>query len=941
MGSASDPSEAVGGTWVDADTVEGEVAVDASDKPADDDVPLHALSPGSLLGRYHVLDRLGRGGMGTVVEAYDPSLDRKIAIKVLHRGGHDREVRLLREAQALARLSHPNVVQVYEVGEVEGRLFIAMEMVQGQTLARWHADIRPWREVVQAYLQAGRGLAAAHAQGLVHRDFKPANCIIDSSGRVRVLDFGLARETDESDPGPATPLAVARLQAQAAEPASSSSNSKRALEEVLTQTGAMVGTMGYMGPEQLLGRLVDAKTDQFGFCVSLYEGLYGRRPFPSASIGALVDSVVSGSSRSPPAETSVPSAMWTVLRRGLARDPADRWPTMDDLLAQLDRRLRRRRRRWAVLAAGVGAAAGLGAWLGPTDSPTPCRGAADRMAQVWSETQAHAVQASVMATEVPYAAAAWSGIESSLDDYAQRWVQAHTSACEATSVHHRQSTALLDLRMQCLDERRASLRRTVELLESADAAVVERALPIVTGLPGLSRCDDVASLRAAVPPPDDPDIARRVSAANEQLAEIRTLILAHRTEQAALRMTELIDVAQALEHPPLLAAVKLERGTILEDQGKLDRAEQDIVEAYATAVDVGDGPTAAGAAERMAFLAGVHQAQPGAGRAWGITAEALAHREDPGGPLETRAIRSMAVVLASAGDFDEAEPRMRRVLEIHQADAGPNRLAVAAALNDLGNVETMRGHVPTALQMYRRAREIQEGELGPDHPMLLVSTLSLGHALQAGGDLEGALAEDSRGLELASRIYGDGHPKTALALNNMGVVLDQLGRHAQAAQRHRQAESIRRRALGPEHPHVAESAANLGMALRSMGDVTEALACFERSVAIFAQTGHPHLGRGLYDLAESLEQLGRLEQARVHRVRHLALVEPLVGEQPADVATAEFALALLLWDLGTERPRAATLARRAVEHFAAAGPPMDASRVEAEAWVTAHPLPTP
>ena len=160
------------------------------------------LSVPERLGRFLVLRRLGTGGMGTVLEAYDETLDRKVAVKRLHRdasgdaGEHHRQ-RLLREAQALARLSHPNVVQVYDVGEHEGRFYIAMELVEGQTLWEWQKLPRPWTEVLHAYMGAGAGLAAAHEQGIVHRDFKPTNCIIDAQGRVKVLDFGLARGVDD------------------------------------------------------------------------------------------------------------------------------------------------------------------------------------------------------------------------------------------------------------------------------------------------------------------------------------------------------------------------------------------------------------------------------------------------------------------------------------------------------------------------------------------------------------------------------------------------------------------------------------------------------------------------------------------------------------------------------------------------------------------------
>ncbi len=914
------------------------------------DVPESSQSPatktdppesGTRLGRYLVLDPLGRGGMGTVVEAYDPSLDRKIAIKVLHQAGHDRELRLLREAQALARLSHPNVVQIYEVGEVDGRLFIAMEMIQGETLSRWHGSRRPWRDVVQTYVQAGQGLAAAHAEGLVHRDFKPGNCIIDAAGRVRVLDFGLARDTgrDDSDDPDSTRSALRELEVRVGEQGSHS-DSNHALEEALTRTGAMVGTLGYMAPEQLRGQPVDAKTDQFSFCVSLYEGLYGLRPFPDQSVGQLVDSVLRGAPRMPPSDTAVPGRVWAVLRRGLALDPGQRWSSLDALLSQLDRQLRRRRRRWVTASVGVGAATVLGVWLGRADVPQPCRGATERMQEVWNDTRAQAAHDAMLATGLPYATSAWTHAKSSLDDYADRWVAAHTAACEATSVHHEQSAALLDTRMQCLDERRAALRRTVALLEAADATVVEKAIPLLEGLPGLSRCDDVGALRAAVPLPEDPETAQQVRAAREQLAEVRTLLLAGHEEEAAPVVETLMTQAESLGYPPLTAAIQVERSEVRTHQGQLDAAEHDLVTAYETAIAADDVWTAMAAAERLSFLVGLTRAEPAAGRAWGITAEALAHREDPGGIAEARALRSYAVVLASSGNLDEAIPRFERVLAIHEARSGPDSIGVATTLGDMGNVYTMQQQPQAALKVYQRAREINESEYGTEHPTLVTSSLSVANALLAADDLPAALVENERGLLMAEHVYPSDHPIVALAANNVGVILDKLGRPAEALEHHHRAIAIRERVLGPSHPFTAESSSNIGMAMRAQGDHEGALPYFQRATEIFSELDHPHLPEALDALGGALLSAGRLEQARVHRLRQLKLLEPEIGSRPDLVASAELALATVLWAQGTERPRAIALAERAVEHFAAAGSRSEQDRRAAEQWLRQHPLPS-
>ncbi|MEM9459954.1 MAG: serine/threonine-protein kinase, partial [Myxococcota bacterium] len=234
----------------------------------------HGPATGTQVGPYVVIDTLGQGGMGRVYRAFDAKLSRQVALKVLRRDLESQEqTRLVREARVMAQLSHPNVVQVYEVGEHRGQTFVVMELVQGQTLRTWQRQpSRPsWRSCVRVYRQAGAGLAAAHEQELVHRDFKPSNVVIDDKGRARVLDFGLARTAaDPSTDGQRNKNKIT---------SSDSSRTTGRVAERLTQTGVVVGTLAYMPPEQMLGDPVDARGDQFSFCVSLYEALYGVRPF--------------------------------------------------------------------------------------------------------------------------------------------------------------------------------------------------------------------------------------------------------------------------------------------------------------------------------------------------------------------------------------------------------------------------------------------------------------------------------------------------------------------------------------------------------------------------------------------------------------------------------------------------------------------------------------
>ncbi|MEX1363974.1 MAG: serine/threonine-protein kinase, partial [Nannocystaceae bacterium] len=354
---------------------------------------------GIAVGRYQVGETLGAGGMGEVFSGLDPLLDRPVALKLLHPDPrHDTErsrARMIREAKTLARLSHPNVVQVYEVGESDGRVYIAMELIRGTDLGRWQKEGRHgWRKVLAHYLEAGRGLRAVHEAGLVHRDFKPTNVLLGVDGRVCVADFGLARHATSPasdsglhadfettlrsapDSGPHSRAAARAVGSRSRVPSSGPSvaGSRTSLAGSgslarLTRTGRVAGTPAYMAPEQLRVAEIDARTDQFGFCVALYEGLYGHRPFRGKTLGALMVAHRAGP-ESPPRSAAVPRRLWKILRRGLALEPADRFESMDALLQALDPV--RARRRLLSIAGVVLAVPGIAAGVAYGGTPDPC-----------------------------------------------------------------------------------------------------------------------------------------------------------------------------------------------------------------------------------------------------------------------------------------------------------------------------------------------------------------------------------------------------------------------------------------------------------------------------------------------------------------------------------------------------------------------------------------
>jgi serine/threonine protein kinase len=306
--------------------------------PAPEDAALDGplLAAGTSVSRYVVTNVLGAGAAGVVYRAHDPQLRRKIALKLLRPEHSHRpeaatlETRLLREARAMAQLSHPNVVTVFDVGHFAGQIFLVMELVEGETLASWLLREHPWRERMRLFVEAARGLSAAHAVHIAHRDFKPANVLVGADGRVRVTDFGLARPWNLGSPS-------AFREGAAREPYAGSAAYKPAFSGVTaTEAGGIAGTPAFMAPEQFQRKDTDARTDQFSFCVALYQALYGVSPFLGRTFDDLCEAVVHGRLEPPPSTAKdIPAQVFTVLKRGLSVDPGARFSDMEALVTEL------------------------------------------------------------------------------------------------------------------------------------------------------------------------------------------------------------------------------------------------------------------------------------------------------------------------------------------------------------------------------------------------------------------------------------------------------------------------------------------------------------------------------------------------------------------------------------------------------------------------------
>jgi serine/threonine protein kinase/Tfp pilus assembly protein PilF len=896
-----------------------EVTLDASPTPRSNST-VAAFERGAIVGRYVILDRLGAGAMGVVMAAYDPELDRKVALKLLEPRDEDRgaaRARLQREAQALAKLTHRNVVAVHDVGVHEGQLFLAMEFVAGQTLRTWlRAGPRPWRDVVRVFLAAGRGLAAAHAAGLVHRDFKPDNVMLDDDRRVRVMDFGLARAPG-AELGPAAPLDRAQLSAAPG------------VSSMLTQTGALLGTPAYMAPEQFRGAAADTRSDQFSFCIALYEALYGERPFAGTSTMELLDSMIHGAVSPAPRGTKVPSWLRKVVIRGLALAPEQRYPSLQALLDALGKNPTLRRRNGLAVAGVLGVLA-FAAWrlsnVTPPEDQT-CADMDEKLVGVWDDQRRAEVEAAIRATQRSFGPETWARVEQGLDEYTQRWLSARIEACEATR-RGEQSGALLDRRMTCYDARLLSLRKLVDELAQADATIVEKAAHAVAGLPTVDRCADRQALAAELPPPEDPAVAVRVAALDEQLAVAKIREELGKYEQGLAVADQVVAEATTLGYEPLAARAWLVRGSLQEKLGDYEGAVQTLERAYATALAQRMPEESASAATQLMWVVGYRLVRHDEGRRWAIDAEPLSRAA---GSDEARAMfrYRLGTLASSAGKYDEARGLLEQARGDYEAALGPDHPRLATVLIGLGNVSFHEGRYDEARVAYERAGVVVEAALGPRHPDLALSYNNLGNVALAVGDHERARMQFERSLAILGAAFAGDHPLLAPVLMSLGNVAFKDGELAEAREHYQRALAISEQAFGREHVNLAAQLVSLGNVARVEGKHAEARDHYEQALAIRERalgSEHPSLAFVHNNLGLVAHAQGHDDEAREHYERALAILQATHGPEHPDVADVinnlgalarvagewelararhELAMNMLERGLGPEHPRVA------------------------------------
>ena len=847
------------------------------------DVP--GLDRGHTVGRYMVLDVIGQGGMGIIYAAYDPELDRKVAVKLLQADAAGSgsattgsQAWLVREAQAMARLAHPNVVAVHDVGVFDDRVFIAMELVDGVTLREWLKQARrPWQEVVAVMRAAGAGLAAAHAVGLVHRDFKPENVLVGKDGRVRVMDFGLARMRAATEqPTPASRESDLSIE------------SRSPLTDDLTELGTVMGTPAYMAPEVHDGLGANARSDQFAFSVALFEALYRMRPYDKADLRPT-------RTRTPvprtPLESDVPAKVHRVVMRAIQVDPEARFPSMAALLAELALDPFVRRRRIAI-AAGVGllvAAGGAGALIltHRGEAPALCTGTERALAGVWDAPIKLKVHAAFTATKKPYAEQANAAVTKALDSYLAGWTTATVGNCEATRIRGEQTEQIQAIRQLCLDQRFEEARSLAQLLQDPSATLVEKADKAVWELDPIAGCANAAAI---VAPEVDPKDRGAYTKLMLQTAAAHAQAIGGELIAAEGALMHVADEGKKIHAHDVVALALHARAAVLLGSGRLDEGYLVGSEAVWTAMRARREDIVAASALTLASARAEGADHLDVADIWVQLATASAARSGGSVPaLDELRLEVIGVIAAQRGDFKTAVANHEKALEAAKALWGATNPAIWGAEVQLAATLGRSGAWIQALPHLEHARQLREASVGPDHPDVALILSNLAACYEHAGESDKALATVKKAFQIREKTYGPNSPFLVATLNNLADF--ELRHHelAPALADIDRARAIAIRIPGPMNPIYHVIATTHAEVLGAAGRVAESRKAFDEVLALEDKAKSPELGttlasRAALELAQAQwKDAAKFEERAIAAYEaaggpeHLSLWKPLAG----------------------------------------------------------------
>ena len=860
------------------------------------------------IGRYEVERQIGAGGMGVVLLAEDSDLKRKVVIKLIRPGtggeeGSAGRERLLREAQAMAKVSHVNVVPIYDVGVHDGQVFLAMEYIEGGDLAAWLKEQRPVDAVLSVFVQAGRGLAAAHRAGLVHRDFKPHNVLLGNHGEVKVTDFGLARAElstgdrplDRSRPRVSTAgndLSVATL-----------------LASPITHTGAMVGTPAYMAPEQILVEGVDGRTDQFSFCVALHEALYGKRPFTGATPEELFEATLSGKLVDVP-DRRVPARVRKALLRGLSVEPKDRFPTMDALLAELAPR----RRVWwfagGALAAAIAATVVITVVMTRSTSEPPCTNLDGGLAGAWDADIAKKLHAAFSTAGGAKASPAVAAI---LDRYEASWTATRVDVCKATRVRGEQSEQVLAHRNACLEMRARELRVFTKRVIDDAASLHTRAGEAATKLVPPTTCATLTAVAHPLPANTKP-----MMDLYEELADVGIDMVLGSTESVRTKIESVLRNAEHVPYPPMQTDSYLLAASTTRYAGDLVQTETYLRKALKIA-ELGQYDL--GRAKAMIALADLQVARGDLASAQNSIEQADATLARIGGSAEHghALLRVRALVSKAQNKPAETLALFEQLLAEQKRLHGEESLQYAVALVDVASSYFDAGRSDEARAAYDRSQQIL-GKLFPGTGA--VDILQITHeqttALMTG--------EPRRALELAERALvlmkkQQGFPEKMLAqqYTTIGICRFMLEEYALARDAYIVASEVYEKANVRDEAAITYELA--GRAELELKQYDAALALFRKSAEL-AKAVDPKSEQYVMSrqgIGRVLVELGSVDDAISELEWVLPRLESRTPPPRNTIGATRLALADILWRRARpgDRERAKASAAQALEDMRA------------------------
>lgn len=872
-----------------------------ADEGSDDGIE---LTVGSVVDRYVVVARLGSGSGGVVYSAFDSHLGRRIALKVLSLPDDPNKSpgwrRLVHEAQLVARLDHPHVVTVHDVGLSDGVAFIAMELVDGSDLAQWLAqpeqEDASWRKRIAPLLLAGKGLAAAHERQVVHGDFKPANVLLGRDHKIRVTDFGVSRLHENC---PDSSQDDTRTQDTTAKGLTVGLDDWSTIDDARTRPGRLWGTPLYMAPELFDGARPTIASDVYSFAASVYEALYRQLPARGRSLMSLYASKLEPAT--PPTRLRIPRRVRDVVIRALSPEPAERPRSVTELIDVIERAMRPRRRSWSwvagsVVIASAFAAVGAHAW----QQQAACSHAQQHLEGVWDPQARRELQAAVLRVDAPFAGETWERVDATLDAWTDDWVDTHTQTCLATQ-HGTQSAALLDAKMACLDARRAELAALVGVLSEGDPEVLKAATAAALELRSPSECRNERAL-----PSDDTGPTRvdpATQALSTELARARSLASAGRLDESDALAGEVLARARRGGHVRLQAEALHRLGENAAERPGAEQASDLLQQAIWVAETHKIDDVAASAGVDLLWVLAGKLTEPKEALQWAPHVEVAVKRAGLGPSEQALLHHARATALTDLGRDDEAFAELAHMDDLIEQLDDPRALRSTHAAT-LGTLHHERGELEQALSRNQEALRLREELHGPHHPITASTLHNVANVLAALRRFDESLALQRRALAVLHATNGSDHPDTITAEADLAAAYAELDRLEEAAATYRSASRALANVHGEDHLHYGAMLLNLAGVQGRLGQYEEAEANAERALKIVqANVGeeHPWFAFGLINRGTALNHLERHAEAEV-LLEHAMDILGRRSVDPQQLALGRFALAKSL--LGSDPSRA-------------------------------------